>query len=136
MEKTSHNLPLLYSCSGCSSAAQMTNDVAVRLDREGHAQMSCIAGLGGDVKPLVMLAMSGRKIVALDGCPLQCARACLSRHRLIPDLHFELSRLGVRKRYQADYDSNQAQGIYETVRKGIAELKLPAAASSNAAAGP
>jgi len=27
-------LPLVYSCSGCSSAAQMANDLAVRLDRE------------------------------------------------------------------------------------------------------
>ena len=29
------NLPLVYSCSGCSSAAQMANHVALRLDREG-----------------------------------------------------------------------------------------------------
>ena len=26
-------LPLVYSCSGCSSAAQMANHLALRLDR-------------------------------------------------------------------------------------------------------
>ena len=41
--------PLIYSCSGCSSAAQLANHVAVRLDRAGVAEMSCIAGVGGDV---------------------------------------------------------------------------------------
>ena len=30
-------LPLVYSCSGCSSAAQLANHVALRLDRAGVA---------------------------------------------------------------------------------------------------
>ena len=29
--------PLVYSCSGCSSAAQLANHVAVRMDRKGVA---------------------------------------------------------------------------------------------------
>ena len=31
--------PLIYSCSGCSSAAQLANHVAVRLDRAGVADV-------------------------------------------------------------------------------------------------
>ena len=42
--------PLIYSCSGCSSAAQLANHLAIRMDRAGAAEMSCLAGLGGDVK--------------------------------------------------------------------------------------
>lgn len=38
--------PLVYSSSGCSNVAQLANDVAVVMDREGLAQMSCIAGVG------------------------------------------------------------------------------------------
>ena len=38
--------------------------------------MSCIAGVGGNVKKLVKTAQSGRKIIAIDGCPLACAKAC------------------------------------------------------------
>ena len=30
--------PLVYSCSGCSSAAQLANHVAVQLDRRGVAR--------------------------------------------------------------------------------------------------
>ena len=78
--------PLVYSCSGCSSAAQLANQVAVRLDRSGVAEMSCIAGVGGDVASLVKTARSGRPIIALDGCPLVCVQSSLARifHRIGP----------------------------------------------------
>ena len=33
----SAKLPLVYACSGCSSAAQMANHFALKLDREGVA---------------------------------------------------------------------------------------------------
>ena len=39
--------PLVYSCSGCSNVAQLANDIAVWMSREGVAEMSCIAGVGG-----------------------------------------------------------------------------------------
>src|SRR5574338_6585 len=92
-------MPLVYSCSGCSSAAQMANYVAICLDRSQHAEMSCIAGVGGDVPSLVRLARSGRPIIAIDGCPLHCARHCLARHAVQPAMHLTLTKVGVKKRY-------------------------------------
>jgi len=97
-------LPLVYSCSGCSSAAQLANAVALRLDRDGTAEMSCIAGVGGGVAPLVKLAQSGRTIIAIDGCPLACARECLAKQGVVPDHHLLLNELGVRKKMHADFD--------------------------------
>ena len=47
MAQAKNTLPLVYSCSGCSSAAQLANHLAVRLDRDERAEMSCIAGVGG-----------------------------------------------------------------------------------------
>ena len=112
-------LPLVYSCSGCSSAAQLANHVAVRLDREQLAEMSCIVGVGGDVESLVQTATSGRKIIALDGCPLQCVKHCLNRQGVAPTQHFTLSELGVRKRYHADFDPAEAQRVLEQVRTAV-----------------
>lgn len=86
--------PLVYSCSGCSSAAQLANHVAVQLDRRGVAEMSCIAGVGGDVPKLVALAQSGRPIVALDGCPLVCVKSSLARHGITPARHYQLHEYG------------------------------------------
>jgi uncharacterized metal-binding protein len=116
----SPELPLVYSCSGCSSAAQMANALAIRLDRAGLAEMSCIAGVGGDVPALVRLAKSGRPIVAIDGCKLHCVRNCLGRHGLRPDWHETLTDQGVKKRFHQDYDDQQVDLIYRRVVTALA----------------
>lgn len=107
--------PLVYSCSGCSSAAQMANHLALRLDRDGVAEMSCIAGVGGGVTGLVRTARSARRILALDGCVLKCVSACLSRVGVLADSHLVLSDYGVKKRKHADFDPEQARLLYERV---------------------
>lgn len=104
--------PLVYACSGCSSAAQMANQLALWLDREGAAEMSCIAGVGGAVPGLVRTAQSGRRILALDGCVLACVSACLAQAGVNADRHVLLSRYGVRKRKHADFDPGEAQALY------------------------
>ncbi len=108
-------LPLVYSCSGASSAAQMANHIAVKLDRLGVADMSCIAGVGGDVKPLVRTAKSGRPIIALDGCPLHCAAHILKRHGIMADRHYDLSDMGVTKKMHADFDPEEARRILSRI---------------------
>ena len=109
--------PLVYSCSGCSSAAQMANYLAIKMDREGIAEMSCIAGVGGNVKKLVRTALSGRKIIAIDGCPLACSKACLNNHNISPDVHVELTRFGVRKKQHQDFDIEEAGRVLAEITK-------------------
>lgn len=105
------DLPLVYSCSGCSSAAQTANYIALKLDRDGDAEMSCISGVGGNVPHLVRIARSGRPILALDGCPLACALQCLKQRGVEPDDHVLLHEYGVRKKYHAAFDQEQADRI-------------------------
>lgn len=128
---------LVYACSGCSSAAQLANQVAVRLDRSGVAEMSCIAGVGGDVPSLVKTARSGRPIIALDGCPLVCVQSSLARHGITPTRHYQLQQYGVRKRQHEDFDPAQAQQVLERVVQDLQEAPLVAAsASASASAAP
>ena len=113
--------PLIYSCSGSSSAAQMANYMALQTDRKGIADMSCIAGVGGSVKKLVKTALSGRKIIVIDGCPLACAKACLTQHSVKPDLHIELTSYGVTKQNHKDFDKQQADELLKVIDKQIEE---------------
>jgi uncharacterized metal-binding protein len=119
-------LPLVYSCSGCSSAAQLCNTLALRLDRAGLAEMSCIAGVGGGVPGLVRTAKSGRPILALDGCPLHCVRHCLDRQALQPQVHVDLSKSGIKRRLHEDPSVEELQRVWT-------ELLLPALATLQAA---
>ena len=113
-------LPLVYSCSGCSNVAQLANNLAVRLDRSGLAEMSCIVGVGGHVAALVNKARSGRRIFALDGCPLQCVENCLKQHGLHANVHLILSHYGLRKRNGEDCTPAQGDELFEEIRQLIA----------------
>ena len=113
------SLPIVYSCSGCSDAAQMANYLAIQLDREQLAEMSCIAGVGGDVKKMVKVAKNAKRIIAIDGCPLACAKACLSRQGIKADSHYQLGELGVKKRQHEDFDKAEAKLILEKIRTDL-----------------
>lgn len=112
--------PIVYSCSGCSSAAQMANYLAIRLDRMELAEMSCIAGVGGGVKKLVKVATSKRPVIAIDGCPLACSSACLAQHEVAPDMHIELTSFGVKKQNHVDFDVEEANVILKRI---VSELE-------------
>ncbi|MEK5443997.1 putative zinc-binding protein [Fredinandcohnia sp. FSL W7-1320] len=113
MEKK--KLPLVYFCSGCSSAAQTANTIAIKMDRENIAEMSCIAGVGGDVKPLVKTAKSGRDIIAIDGCPLACCKHILARHNIETKHHFVLTNFNVPKKQHEDPDPRLTLDTYNKI---------------------
>jgi uncharacterized metal-binding protein len=116
------HLPLVYSCSGCSSAAQMANYVAVELDRAEVAEMSCIAGVGGNVAHLVRIAKSGRPILALDGCPLQCVKNSLAQRGVAPTRHILLHEHGVKKRYRTEFDMDDAKRLLKAATEAARDL--------------
>ncbi|MCT2535489.1 putative zinc-binding protein [Aquibacillus koreensis] len=109
------NLPIVYSCSGCSSAAQTANQIAMKMDRKGMAEMSCIAGVGGDVKSLVKTAQSGRDILAIDGCILSCCKHSLARHDVEPMHHFILADFDVPKKKGVDPDPVLTEKAYNEI---------------------
>ncbi len=112
-------LPLVYSCSGCSSAAQLANSLAIRLDRDEHAEMSCIAGVGGGVKSLVRVAQSGRPIIALDGCPLVCVEHCLGRHGVVAKHHLVLSEFGIEKKKKHLFSEDETDAAYIRLKQAL-----------------
>lgn len=120
MNREKKNLPLVYSCSGCSNVAQLANDLAVVLDREGHAQMSCIVGVGGDVPGLVKLAQSGRPILAVDGCKIACVHKTLAKHNVTPQWHLELTSFGIKKKNGESCQFSDMKKIMLTARQLIA----------------
>ena len=119
VEVDKKSLPLVYSCSGCSSAAQTTNYLAIQLDRRHLAEMSCIAGVGGDVPKLVKVAKSGRPIIAMDGCALACVKSALARHGLKPDSYHQLQNYGVEKELHMDFDEKRALEVLDEIIKTI-----------------
>ena len=107
--------PVIYSCSGCSNVAQLANRLAVTLDRDGLAEMSCIAGVGGHVKSLVRKAQQSKVIIALDGCQLRCVKRCLQQHGIKANSHFTLTDFKLQKQHGTDCDDEDFNRIRAVV---------------------
>ena len=120
MKKT--NQPLVYSCSGCSQVAQLANRIAVHLDRNDVAEMSCIAGIGGQVKAIMRLAQSGRPLLAIDGCPLRCVQKSLNRIGVTESHHLLLSDFGLKKRQHEEYSDAEVKHFSDLIKSDIIPL--------------
>lgn len=59
--------------------------------------MSCIAGVGGGVMLILNKALKAERIVAIDGCPLNCVAHSLRGAGVKAFEHLELQTLGFRK---------------------------------------
>jgi len=103
----------------------LANTLALRLDRADLAEMSCIAGVGGNVPALVKRAQSGRRIIALDGCQLHCVKGCLSQQGISADIHLTLNEYGLRKRYGEDCNTEEADQIFDDIRMLLENTNIP-----------
>lgn len=97
----------------------MANFIALELDRRELAEMSCIAGVGGGVRHLVRIAQSGRPILALDGCKLECVKSSLAQRQVTPTQHVILQERGIKKKHHTDFDREQAILAMEDVARMV-----------------
>ena len=112
---------VVYACSGCSDAGELADRIARRLSREGAAEMSCLAGIGGRVKTvLANKAVGAARILAIDGCPLNCTRHTLELAGFKDFDHLELHRLGMKKNACPVTDERIAAGV-EAAKKILSE---------------
>jgi uncharacterized metal-binding protein len=113
--------PIVYYCSCCSNLAQMAHNLSLNLDGDGIAEMSCIAGVIGNVGPIMDLANSGRPIIAIDGCGLSCTKSCLEASNIKADYYYLISDLGFEKRSKWDdslkEDTIAMKSIYDQLFK-------------------
>jgi uncharacterized metal-binding protein len=88
---------VIYGCSGCSDVGELADRTARVLSQKQVGEMSCLAGIGGRVKPLIRKAEKAGAIMAIDGCPLNCARHTLVEAGFETTHHLQLQLLGLRK---------------------------------------
>lgn len=88
---------LIFPCSGGSDCGAVSDQAARKLTKDGVGKMYCLAGLGGDVAPIIANAKAAGKVLAIDGCNLDCAKKTLERHGLAITAHVRMSDFGMEK---------------------------------------
>ncbi|MEF3696776.1 putative zinc-binding protein [Desulfolutivibrio sp.] len=88
---------LIFSCSGGADVGAVADLTARKLTRDGVGKMFCLAGIGGRVSGIVKSTEAASKILAIDGCPLNCAAKTLKEAGFNDFVHVRLTDLGCEK---------------------------------------
>lgn len=88
---------LIFACSGAADVGKIADLSARKLTDDGAGKMSCLAGVGGRVPQLMEIAKAAKVILAIDGCPLHCARNTLERAGFEKFEHLCLADIGMAK---------------------------------------
>lgn len=100
---------LIFPCSGGSDCGAVSDQAARKLTKDGIGKMYCLAGLGGDVATIIANAKAAGKVLAIDGCNLDCAKKTLERVGVAVTAHVRLAELGMEKGKTPPNEANIAR---------------------------
>jgi len=88
---------LIFACSGAADVGEIADRAARKMTKDGIGKMFCLAGIGGRIGGIMKTTESAEKILAIDGCPLNCVRNCLEQAGFNKFMHLQLADLGLEK---------------------------------------
>ena len=88
---------LIFPCSGGSDVGALSDLAARQMTRDGTGKMYCLAGIGAQIQGILSTTQSASKILAIDGCPMNCAKKILERAGFSKFEHLSLSDAGFQK---------------------------------------
>jgi uncharacterized metal-binding protein len=97
---------LLFPCSGAADVGEIADRAARKLTADGDGKMYCLAGLGGRISIIVENTKAASKVVAIDGCNLNCAERTLRQAGIKGFEHVRLEDLGMEKGKAPASDQN------------------------------
>jgi uncharacterized metal-binding protein len=121
---------MILACSGGSNVGQLSNQAAVELTREGFGKMFCLAGIGGRISGFVQSARDVPVMVAIDGCPVGCAKAILEQAGIPLDRYLVLTEEGIEKNKNFDLERADIERVKTAVRRVAGEREIAASPAS------
>ena len=109
---------LVFACSGAADVGAIADQAARALTRQGAGKMYCMAGLGGDVGPIVETTKKACAILAIDGCNVDCVKSTLERLGFGGYAHLRVTDLGMQKGSSPANDGH----IAKVVSRGVEML--------------
>jgi uncharacterized metal-binding protein len=102
---------LIFACSGAADVGEISDRAARRMTRDGVGKMFCLAGIGGHVEGIVNKTKATSKVLAIDGCSLDCAKKCLNQAGLTDFAHVRVTNLGMEKGQTPVTDESVATAV-------------------------
>lgn len=102
---------LIFACSGAADVGDVADRAARELTGSGCGQMFCLAGIGGGIKPIMIKTASAKKILAIDGCGLNCVKSTLEKAGFDQFLHLQLGDIDMAKGQTPPTEDNIAKTV-------------------------
>lgn len=106
---------LIFACSGAADVGDVADQTARDLTRQGIGKMFCLAGIGGGIEPILKKTATAQKILAIDGCGMNCVKSCLEKAGFEQFLHLQLGTIGMEK--------GKTSPTCENIDKAVAKSK-------------
>jgi uncharacterized metal-binding protein len=88
---------LIFACSGAADVGEISDRAARKLTKEGMGKMFCLTGMGGRIQPIMDKTKAAFRVVAIDGCPMDCAKKTLEQAGCNGFSHVRITDLGMEK---------------------------------------
>jgi uncharacterized metal-binding protein len=79
--------------------------------------MYCLAGIGGHISGIIESTKAAKKIIAIDGCPVSCARKTLEHAGFSVAEHVIVTELGITKESGFTMKDNDIRKVVGKIKK-------------------
>ncbi len=114
---------LIFPCSGGFNVGQIANQAGVELTQEGYGNIFCLAGIGGHVSGMIESTRAGKVIVAIDGCPVACAKKTLEHAGFNIDEYAQVTDLGIEKNHDFNLNPSEIKKVTNHIASRINRRK-------------
>lgn len=112
------------SCSGASNAGEYADKVTRALDAAGIVNMNCLTKIAvNDTVLIGKYAAAPDKAIAIDGCPVHCAKKILEAAGVRGFTHAVMTDMGVKKG-ETPVTQEKVDGITIRIREQLDTVML------------
>ena len=96
---------------------QIANQAAIDLAKAKVGGFFCLAGVGAHIKGMVKSGKEADLVIAIDGCPVQCAAKTLKHAEIEPAVQVIVTELGIEKTHDIAVDKRDCSTVVEKVKE-------------------
>jgi uncharacterized metal-binding protein len=109
----------IFPCVGASNVGQLSNKIAIELEKQSIGNLMCIAGIGARAPGLMKSAEASDRIIAIDGCPVNCASKTLELAGFKVDRQIVISEFGIKKTREKELKEDEFSKALEITFKTL-----------------
>ncbi len=87
----------IFPCVGAANVGQLSNKIAIELEKQGIGNLMCTVGIGARAPGLMKSAEASERIITINGCPVNCATKTMELAGFKVDREILISDLGIKK---------------------------------------